>query len=237
MKTTDLNFTQQMIAEKSHIRNLGWIRQKRIKKWWPFIGSVYSFHSQSLISRKLNLTPTHPKSSKLNWIELDLQVREITQNLGKKFPLTSISTKSERILEQRLQLLNLKFERHIWIGNHCVDFFLSNFGGSAVCGNRKMFGLAIEVNGSVHDHQLKMFKDETLGNYLQELSIGVFTIENSDVSSFRTLKNLSILTDPKFRLDSRACQRVERRLNLESVLHHSTDLQMLNLFEGPAGSA
>lgn len=141
---------------------------------------------------------------------------------------------------------NLKFHRSFWIVNRNVDLFCPGVGqlhapirkGYKIEREPIMRGLAIEVDGPIHDSELKMRKDTSKSDFLHTLGIGHIAIENADVKSrvvqntIQQLKNLP-------RLDTRARVRLLRKIYTATIAFHADDSVMAQLFgaESPTGLA
>lgn len=211
------------IREVESLDQAAQMRKLRLALNWREIGSLYSISSQMKIANGLKLTPLHPKNSKIDFDELEDLYCQICGRLNEKYASTIYKTATEIKVTEFLQRLKVPYEQQRWIGNRCVDIFLPWIGGNNSLANRKMFGLAIELNGKIHNSQIKMKKDESLGDYLNEISIGVSSIENSDVRLWELLSEIKNYSIKKARLDYRAIKRVNTRVYLETILHHATD--------------
>jgi hypothetical protein len=88
----------------------------------------------------------------------------------------------------------------------------------------------IEVDGPVHDHGLKMKKDNIKEALLESLGILVFRVENREVAHpmvnqvFREIRGFP-------RLDYRGRQRLMKSVYLETLLMHSSDQKVQSLLE------
>ncbi len=100
----------------------------------------------------------------------------------------------------------------IWIGSRNIDLFIPNIGGTAK-NNKKMRGLAIEVDGDSHKYELKMKKDECKGQQLAFLGIGLTHINNWDLNE-KTAKYLFGGMKSISTLDSRERKRMWKRIYL-----------------------
>lgn len=126
----------------------------------------------------------------------------------------SIKTSKELLVYSKLQkATKLRIYRSFWIGNHNFDFFINGVGEGDIK------GLAIEVDGSIHDREFKMRKDEHKGRLLGRLGIAHYSVLNHDLNSsdFRGL----LRELPKMRRhDSRCKQRVMRNIKILCLVAH-----------------
>jgi very-short-patch-repair endonuclease len=70
---------------------------------------------------------------------------------------------------QRRQLRGRKFRRQHSVGPYIVDFY---------CPDEK---LAVELDGSTHDHEVAQAYDKARGEFLRRLGIRTLRFENQDV--------------------------------------------------------
>lgn len=105
----------------------------------------------------------------------------------------------------------------VWIGRFCVDFLIPGIGGELIKGRRKLRGLAVEIDGPIHNIEPKMKKDENRRGVLASLGIGLYSIENSDLNSKPVKAFLNELRELP-RLSWRAKQRVMSRVYSWTVI-------------------
>jgi len=133
----------------------------------------------------------------------------------------------------------LNFYKSMWIVNRNIDLFCPTIGrlyeypkkGQKIYRTQIMRGLAIEVDGTIHNRELKMKKDNNKLDHLQALGIGCMNIENMDVHSSairNTIKQLKTIP----RLDSRAKKRLLRKIYVATLAYHASDEVMVSLY-GP----
>lgn len=108
------------------------------------------------------------------------------------------------------------FLTSMWIGRSNFDFFFPYLAGE-IGKKDRMRGLAIEVDGEVHDLEAKMKKDTNKADALMSIGIGVVHIENCDLNSlpWRNLLN-EIKHIPK--LDFRAKRRLLANVYAYTIL-------------------
>lgn len=152
------------------------------------------------------------------------EYESVSKSLNTKYPRVGQRTVWERQVTSLIQThTRLQYFQNLWIGNHNIDIFFPSIAGDVRKKDRRLRGLAIEVDGPIHDSTLKMKKDYTKQGYLHSLGIGLYTIENMDVSkasSFRRcMEGLATLP----RIDSRARKRLWFRIYLETLIHHLSD--------------
>ena len=116
--------------------------------------------------------------------------------------------------------------------DRCIDVFVPNICASALpqfSNQRTMKGLALEIDGPIHDNQLKMKKDISKYQLLHQLGIGVVVIENRESRERTVLKLIEGLrSTPK--LDSRARKRLWVRIYLNTILYHCDDQTLERLW-------
>jgi very-short-patch-repair endonuclease len=95
----------------------------------------------------------------------------ITRAMNQSAPLETIRTIPEQRLSEFFNInLNKSFESSIWIGNHCLDFFIPSAGQ------------VIELNGGIHNTELKMKKDRLRDDVVMDIChIPVMEILNEDM--------------------------------------------------------
>lgn len=136
------------------------------------------------------------------------------------------------------QRTNLKFYRSIWIGNRNIDLFcpavgqlyLPNIKGHKIKRHQIMRGLAIEIDGAIHNRELKMKKDNHKAHILGELGIGYTVVPNEDTCHPSVLNMIADLKKMT-RLDSRARKRLMRKVYVTTLLYHASDEVIANLYQ------
>jgi hypothetical protein len=143
--------------------------------------------------------------------------------LNDKFHPETQKTLFEDILFKVLKgVTKLEIHRSYWIGKRNIDLFIpavrANFDSQfqKVTGFK---GLAIEVNGKIHDQYSKMMRDEGKYDLLHSLSICTVVIENHDFNHplvKEILQNMSKYRNPDFR----SKQRLLRNIHLVTLKSH-----------------
>jgi very-short-patch-repair endonuclease len=151
--------------------------------------------------------------------------------LNARYMEISERTRAEhRFADKIRKATRLKVNKSVWIENHNIDLLCVSLGAertsnTAHCGQ----GVAIEIDGTIHDREFKMKKDERKGKTLAALGIMLVSVLNNDFSYAPVraiLDNFKTLP----RLDSRARSRVWTRIHLITVARHLTDAEFRRLF-------
>ena len=123
-----------------------------------------------------------------------------------------------------------------WIGPFCIDLFLPYFAhkSSPEASKCRTRGLAIEVDGGIHLHEIKQKKDNQKEEYFKSLGIPVLRIENeqplsSDPFFSRLIRQLGDVVS----LSSKEMRRTDRILLVELLLSWCSDEKLREIF-GPA---
>lgn len=139
--------------------------------------------------------------------------------------------------------LNLHQKKKIYqsipIGSHIIDLFIPNIRTNLQHPMRIMRGLAIEIDGDVHNYEDKMKKDERKGIELSFIGIGVIHIQNWDFNN----PSVDVFTKKHSNLkslDSRERKRLWRRIMLLTLALRLNNKEFFQLFiekrENVAGS-
>ncbi len=135
----------------------------------------------------------------------------------------------QRIARELRKNSQIDIKSSVWIGGICVDLFFPGLGARKHrAGTRAMRGLAIEINGGVHNHPVKMKKDEYRSKVLDRLHIGLTVIENYDFSS--TVCSILDRIGHGFILDHRARKRIWKRIFAETLAVHATEEELTSVF-------
>jgi hypothetical protein len=103
----------------------------------------------------------------------------------------------------------------VWIGRSCFDFFFPGIAGGF--GNNRLRGLALEIDGSIHQAESKMRKDEFKGDFLRRLGIGHYSIANDNVNN-QSLAQIISLNKTHRVLDTRAKERLWRIIYTVTII-------------------
>ncbi len=164
---------------------------------------------------------------------------KVCEDLNCKFPLNRLRTSAEQIFFKRVQQqTKLKFIQSIWIGNRNIDLFCGSLGSAPNLiqkGNQSctlMRGLAVEIDGPIHDQSLKLKKDQNKYDFIHSLGIGLVVIENKDLGEITVLNLLRDLKRTP-RLDSRAKKRLWRKIYLSTIAYHAKNEILIELYGQP----
>lgn len=164
----------------------------------------------------------------LSYESLEKCYLKLCVELGKEKGVEESRTVSEKKVFAVLKsATNLKFFRSLWIGNRNIDLFFPCLGEK---GEKGFKGLAIEVDGGIHNEEFKMTKDNHKYELLHKLRIALYTIENDDLSEesfINFIKNLKLL----YRLDSRGRKRVMRNVFLYTISSHLNHIVVKDHFK------
>ncbi len=111
------------------------------------------------------------QNSSVNYSSLNKTYWALSGVLNKKHALEAQKTSSERGMADKIRhYTRTKFYQSIWISNHNIDLFFPQLR------------LAIEINGGIHNNEIKMRKGELKDATLQTLKIRVANIDNEDTN-------------------------------------------------------
>lgn len=165
------------------------------------------------------------KFNQVNDVGLEKAYIDLCELLGTVYTPTMSRTFSEdKVFELIRQSTKLEVLRSAWIGNANIDLFLPsvrantdlNGPSSKAQGFR---GLAIEIDGKIHENYVKILKDQKKYASLHELCISTISIENHDRKSPVVLDLIKNLKNLK-RLDHRAKSRLKRDIYLGTIIAH-----------------
>lgn len=186
--------------------------------------------------RSPKLLPVQKTSLKL----LKQQYDTLQAQLNRQYPEATTRTASERTVFDKIRCAtNLVFCKSIWIGNRNVDLFCPAVGtlhrpvlkGQKIDRTPVMRGLVVEVDGTIHNRELKMKKDTSKYQLIHDLDIGLTVLHNESIheSGINNFIN-QLIRMP--RLDSRARQRLLRKIYIVTLAYHASDEVMASLY-GP----
>lgn len=163
----------------------------------------------------------------LPYEQIERTYNALVQYLNKDLPKETTKTlKEDQVYGLIRKRTHMKVLRSIWIKKRNIDLFIPGlYGASKVIGQTSFKGLAIEVDGDVHNLQSKMNKDNSKYGQLHDLGIALYTIENHDLyqPSFRTfLAHLPTLPQ----LDTRGRKRVMRNIYLATLAAHQKEFPL-----------
>lgn len=169
--------------------------------------------------RYLKFTEKMEKSFPYNVVET--AYLGLVKHLNEKYQSERCKTRHEDMINEMLQAhTKLKYFRSFWIRKRNVDFFIPSISGSDKELSIKGYkGLAIEVDGGIHNSQAKMNKDNSKYQQLHRLQIALYTVENDDFKEI-PFKQFIMRLRTQQRLDSRARKRVLRNVYLATLASH-----------------
>lgn len=157
---------------------------------------------------------------------LESAYRSLAVYLNHYYINSSARTPFEIQIQKKIErATKLKVYSSMWIGNRNVDLFFPQVKEK----NSSFKGIAFEIDGPIHDHSLKMKKDNLKDDLLLDLKIVTVRIDNCDLNHnlvskiIKNLKNLS-------RLDSRGRKRVLVEVYTETLLFYENDNNLEKLF-------
>lgn len=169
-------------------------------------------------------------SSSLQLKVLKARYDELTLNLTKSRCYESLKTLVEgKVLSDLKAHTRLHVWTSVWIGNHSLDLFIPSLAGRGDPGVIGYNGLAIEVDGSVHDLEYKIRKDHRKIDKLKKLGIAVYSISNHDLREETYRAFLRNLQSQK-RLDTRARNRLLRNIYIYTLAVHLKDDEISDTF-------
>lgn len=157
--------------------------------------------------------------------------------LNRRFPECAVRTPAEQVISNAIgRVTNLQFFKSLWIVNRNVDLFCPAVGqlhspivkGEKIVRKPIMRGWVIEVDGSIHNYELKMRKDSAKIDLLATLGISVSTIENHDLE--RSIRRLIEYLQQLPRLDSRARNRLWGKIYTATLAYHADNKVMARLY-------
>ena len=162
--------------------------------------------------------------------DLKFAYEYLVQRLNEREDKEVCKTDFENILADLIKMkTKLRFERSFWIGKRNFDFFFPQIKSiKSHDFDRNMMGLAIEVDGEVHNSVPKMNKDQDKYLRVHELDIGLLTIENRDFNNQTVSYILSELAYLP-RLDYRGQLRVYRDIFVSTLIAHKSFIYDENL--------
>jgi very-short-patch-repair endonuclease len=173
-----------------------------------------------------------------------LQYEQIThsyENLSRHLSTELSSTKTsfeQKFVELCRIYTGLKPKTSYWIGPYCIDVFFPQFGSRLRGRNNsgvKWRGIAFEIDGHIHNRELKMKKDTQKAKALRELGICVHSVDNERVDAkyiHDTFFKLGMVRD----LDSRGMKRLLGRLQMLTIFAWSPYGLIDGSFGVPEGS-
>lgn len=180
---------------------------------------------RSLICGKRN--KRRRRLNKIEKADLKALYNQITLRLFNKYE--RIVTNAERRVQTLINhQTRIKVHPQVWIGSRCCDLFVPIIKGKNVEGVTGK-GLVIELEGPVHNLELKMKKDFSKEECLNRLGIMCMSISNDEIREETVSRVLSELkTLP--RLSSPEIKRLWTEIHLETVFAYGSVEEIAKLF-------
>ncbi|WP_347358442.1 hypothetical protein [Bdellovibrio sp.] len=138
--------------------------------------------------------------------------KEITRRLNSEFE--SVRTFHEQMTCNIIKsYTKIQIYNQVWIGSRCFDIFIPSVRGLSPV---KARGLAIEVDGPVHDTVAKMKKDTAKDKLAESLGIMVHSLPNHEVLDSVSSNFLLHIKDMP-RLSYREYRRLWAKIHLKTI--------------------
>lgn len=169
--------------------------------------------------RKLDQS-VRSKLRKINYESLEYNYKSVVKVLNIKYqPELEKTYHEDKVANLIKANSKILFERSIWIGKRNIDFFLPYLAGNFTPNNLRFKGLAIEVDGPIHNEYQKMQRDNSKYKHLHDIGIAVYTIENSDLLEL-TFSNMLKSFGAVKKIDYRAKRRLYRNIFIKTILEN-----------------
>jgi hypothetical protein len=156
----------------------------------------------------------------------------LSKELDEEYKLETQRTMFENSFSKLLRGVACKIEYHrsFWIGKRNIDFFFPTLAGTPIKSEqeKRYRGLAIEIDGKIHDQYEKMQRDQSKYKLLHNLGIATIVVENHHFDCpavISILNNLSRLP----RIDTRAKRRLLRNIYLITLDSHRDFIERANI--------
>lgn len=152
--------------------------------------------------------------------EYEILCRELNKNETSR---TSAEFIFNKFLDKESKI---KFEHSMWIGKRNIDFFTPSLKGK---NNFIFYGVAFEIDGSIHNQEFKMGLDNSKQPMMNSLNILLKHVDNYDhkKESFKNdWKNL--LKYP--RTTTRERRRIYRNIYIYTILKNLEDAEIVKRF-------
>lgn len=136
---------------------------------------------------------------------------------------TTRTPAEERFVERFKYEWKIKLYPQTWVGNLCLDYFtpaLGAFNSDFVRGYA-LKGLAFEIDGKVHETEMKMKKDDHKTKSLMDLGLAVWRLTNEQVYQGKALPPRREIIQQFGKLCSRERARIWSRIYLMTILYHA----------------
>lgn len=128
-------------------------------------------------------------------------------------------TSSEEKLFTALRKMNFECYPQLLIQNHLIDIYLPRYG------------LAIEVNGAIHNRLFKMNQDSNKADFLKnEYLIDTQSVQNSDIYRYANELRTAIISGSLVKLEAYRSSKVMRDIFLETISYWVQERDLYKLF-------
>lgn len=150
---------------------------------------------------------------------------DVSQNLNACYSSENDVCPTERILINKiLAQTNTKLIRNMWIGRRNIDLFLPQLA------HGQFEGIAIELNGKIHNSEFKMKKDNFKNKALEDIFLLPISIDVNDLNHPHTSQIINMISRLK-KLNKTQEERVLRRIYTKTILANRTNEELFQLFD------
>jgi len=150
--------------------------------------------------------------------DIFLAYRDLRRALTEKYGMEQTKTIHEIYAKEILKRhYKLGVETSVWIGPRNIDLFIPSM--RLYHGAVRFNGLAIEIDGGIHNEEHKMKKDQAKFEYLNFLKISSVRFNNEDIPNGK-FENFIIGLKNHYYPDTRTRQRLMRKIHIETILYH-----------------
>ena len=209
-----INLSKEVIQEE----NL----QERVNHRFRVLKEIYDLPEE--LTRWEAVRFLHRRAQSREQLKLDYRI--ICEKLRKKFPLEMSRTPAEdRFVEYFRKHWRIHLYPQTWIGNFCLDWFTPALAErlEREDGEGRFKGVAIEVDGAIHNVTSKMKIDSFKEQGLNDLKIGLWRFTNYHVFSKSGLPTKLSLGNAYVRLCSHDRKRLWSRIYLLTIIYHGDD--------------
>jgi excisionase family DNA binding protein len=161
-----------------------------------------------------NITEDKACFQKMSLDQLEVLHFHASKTLSHLHKLETITTRFERNLEIYLKSLSrYQFYTGFWIGRHCVDLFFPRYG------------LIVEVDGGIHNEEIKMRKDEHRDEYFRGMGLSVTHAENAKIWNFTQTFLTGIRDGRTKQLDTRSTRKNMRDIYIKTIVRNKDFLR------------
>lgn len=184
--------------------------------------------------RKRDLFRCNGQGRQLSMLRIEEMYKELQTPLGVEFASTRTNAEFgfDKILRNST---SLNFKRSYWIGCFVIDIFFDQIGTQFTYTGKKYTGIAIEIDGLVHDHELKMRKDSHKVKALAGIGICLTTIRNDHIRHWRAHRIAKLIASAR-QLDTREKRRLRCRIHLMTIFCWLSYRAIDRFFEVPFGT-